>query len=70
MDDSSVDRDDAYRQIKRDLADSLEESGSGPLSEIPLDKLGAVYWNISVMIGLLESELAHRDGTTDMAGQS
>ena len=65
--DDMDDRDEAYRATRNLLADSLEEAGPGPLSTIPLKELGAVHWNLTLMAGILEAELAGRDGTTDMA---
>ena len=68
-DEVTVDRDQAWREGKSALADSLEQTGPGVLSTLSLPDLGAIHWNLTILQGLLEAELAYRDGTTDMAGQ-
>jgi len=50
-----------------ELGEALTAVGVQPLSEVPLEKLGLVHWDLTILTGLLEAELSARDGLTDMA---
>lgn len=59
---------DAYVELRAELEHVLDEYGRATaLSDISLDNLGRLNFSLSTLGGLLEAELARRDGTTDMA---
>lgn len=65
-----TDRDVAYIEAMNELREALDQNGMSTLSEIAMEKLAVVHWDLTVLTGLLEAELAARDGLTDMADQS
>jgi hypothetical protein len=66
---TDLDRNLAYSQAMNALGESLEATGTQELTDIPLKDLADVHWNLTILTGLLEAELAARDGLTDMAAE-
>lgn len=65
-----TDRDISYVEAMNELKEALDGTGMSTLSEIAMEKLAVVHWDLTVLTGLLEAELAARDGMTDMADGS
>jgi hypothetical protein len=67
---SDTERNVAYVEAMNELKEALDGTEMSTLSEIAIEKLAIVHWDLTVLTGLLEAELAARDGLTDMAEQS
>jgi len=56
--------------------DALTEAlkGAAPFMTVSLDdaslaQVGELHWGATMLVGILDTELAHRDHTVDFAGQ-